>query len=64
LTERELDVLRCLAQGLSNQEIADALSISLYTVRSHVRNIVGKLHLANRTQDAPYALDKGLLKNR
>jgi two-component system, NarL family, response regulator LiaR len=64
LTERELDVLRYLAQGLSNQEIADALSISLYTVRSHVRNILGKLHLANRTQAALYALDKGLLKDR
>lgn len=64
LTEREIDVLRCLAQGLSNQEIADELSISLYTVRSHVRNILGKLHLANRTQAALYALNKGLLKAR
>jgi two-component system, NarL family, response regulator LiaR len=62
LTDRELDVLRYLAQGLSNQEIADTLGISLYTVRSHVRNILNKLHLANRTQAALYALDKGLLK--
>jgi NarL family two-component system response regulator LiaR len=64
LTDRELDVLRYLAQGLSNQEIADTLGISLYTVRSHVRNILGKLHLANRTQAALYALDKGMLKER
>jgi NarL family two-component system response regulator LiaR len=64
LTEREIDVLRCLARGLSNQEIADTLSISLYTVRSHVRNILGKLHLANRTQAALYARDKGLVENK
>jgi NarL family two-component system response regulator LiaR len=64
LTERELDVLRCLAQGMSNQAIADTLSISLYTVRSHVRNILGKLHLANRTQAALYARDKGLVENQ
>src|SRR5512139_3104815 len=64
LTERELDVLRYLAQGLSNQEIANALDISLYTVRSHVRNILSKLHLANRTQAALYALDSGLFKAR
>jgi two-component system, NarL family, response regulator LiaR len=64
LTDRELDVLRCLAQGLSNQEIADTLTIGLSTVRSHVRNILGKLHLANRTQAALYAMDRGLLKNQ
>lgn len=62
LTEREIDVLRCVAQGMSNQEIADALGISLYTVRSHVRNILGKLDLTNRTQAALYAMDKGLFK--
>jgi NarL family two-component system response regulator LiaR len=64
LTERELDVLRCLARGLSNQEIADTISISLYTVRSHVRNILGKLHLANRTQAALYARDLGLAESK
>jgi two-component system, NarL family, response regulator LiaR len=64
LTQRELDVLRCVAQGMSNQEIADTLAIGLSTVRSHVRNILGKLHLTNRTQVALYALDKGLLKNK
>lgn len=63
LTDRELDGRRYLAQGLSNQEIADVLAISLYTVRSHVRNILNKLHLANRTQAALYAMDKGLLNH-
>ncbi len=60
LTEREVDVLELVAQGLSNQEIADRLMISEWTVRTHVRNILGKLHLANRTQAALYALREGL----
>jgi two-component system, NarL family, response regulator LiaR len=64
LTPRELDVLRCVAQGLSNQEIADTLDIGLSTVRSHVRNILGKLGFTNRTQAALYALDRGLLKDK
>ncbi len=62
LTERELDVLRYLAQGRSNQEIADALDLSRDTVRSHVRTILNKLHLENRTQAALYALEMGLFK--
>ncbi len=60
LTESELEVLRLLAQGLTNQEIADRLVRSEWTIRTHVRNILGKLHLANRTQAALYALRKGL----
>lgn len=60
LTERELDVLRLLAQGLTNQEIAGRLVIGEGTVRTHVSNILGKLHLANRTQAALYALREGL----
>jgi NarL family two-component system response regulator LiaR len=66
LTPRELEVLKLLAQGLTNQEIADRLSISEWTVRTHVRNILGKLHLANRTQAALYALREGIagLDNR
>ena len=60
LTQRELDVLKLLAQGLTNQEIADRLVISEWTVRTHVRNILGKLHLANRTQAALYALREGI----
>jgi two-component system, NarL family, response regulator LiaR len=62
LTEREMDVLRLLAQGLSNQEIAQQLSISEKTARFHVSHILSKLHLANRTQAALYAYHEGLSK--
>jgi len=60
LTEREAEILKLVAQGLPNQEIADSLVISERTVRTHVTNILGKLHLANRTQAALYALREGL----
>ena len=60
LTERELDILRLVAQGCSNKEIALKLSLSELTVRTHVSNILGKLHLASRTQAALYALQKGI----
>jgi NarL family two-component system response regulator LiaR len=60
LTERELDVLRLVAQGHSNREIAEQLVITEMTVRAHVSNILGKLHLASRTQAALYALREGL----
>jgi len=60
LTERELDVLRLVAQGCSNKEIAAKLAVSDLTVRTHVSNILGKLHLASRTQAALYALQKGI----
>ena len=60
LTGRELDVLRLLAQGLTNQEIAESLTIGVGTVRTHVSNILSKLHLANRTQAALFALREGL----
>jgi NarL family two-component system response regulator LiaR len=60
LTERELEVLRVVARGLSNQQIANELLISEATVRTHVSNILSKLHLASRIQAALYALDKGL----
>lgn len=60
LSERELDVLKLVAQGLTNQEIAARLVRSEWTIRTHVRNILGKLHLANRTQAALFALREGL----
>jgi two-component system, NarL family, response regulator LiaR len=60
LTEREIQVLRLVALGLSNKDIADKLVLSERTVRTHVSNILGKLHLANRTQAARYALREGL----
>ena len=60
LTERELEVLRLIAQGKSNQEIAEHLIITEHTVRTHVSNILSKLHLASRTQAALYALKEGL----
>jgi NarL family two-component system response regulator LiaR len=60
LTPREVEILKLVAQGLSNQQIAEKLVISERTVRTHVTNILGKLHLANRTQAALYALREGL----
>ncbi len=60
LTEREAEVLRLIAQGLSNREIAERLVLSEATVRTHVSNILNKLHLASRTQAALYALREGL----
>ena len=60
LTEREVETLRLIAQGLPNQQIAEQLSISERTVGKHVSNILEKLHLANRTQAALYALRRGL----
>lgn len=61
LTERELDVLRQIARGKSNKEIADTLIISEKTVKTHVSNILSKLHLADRTQAAIYALRQRLV---
>ena len=61
LTEREEQVLRLVAQGLSNQDIARKLNISDPTVRTHVSNIMSKLHLATRIQAALYALREGLV---
>lgn len=58
LTERELEVLRLLPGGKRNKEIAQVLFISEGTVKSHVFNILSKLHLAHRTQAALYALKR------
>jgi NarL family two-component system response regulator LiaR len=56
LTERELEVLRLIAQGKSNKDISDELVLSEKTVKTHVSNILQKLHLSDRTQAAVYAL--------
>lgn len=61
LTEREMDVLKLVAHGLPNQEIADRTFVTERTVRAHVSSILNKLHLANRTQVALYALRKGIV---
>jgi NarL family two-component system response regulator LiaR len=60
LSARELEVLRLLARGMSNQEIADSIVVGEATVRSHVSAILRKLQLASRTQAALYALREGL----
>ena len=60
LTKRELQVLTLIAQGQENREISKQLVVSEATVRTHVSNILGKLHLASRTQAALYALREGL----
>jgi NarL family two-component system response regulator LiaR len=60
LTEREVEVLGLVARGLSNREIAENLVIGERTVRNHVSHILGKLHLASRTQAALYAVREGL----
>lgn len=62
LTEREVEVLRQVAQGLSNDEIAERLVVSERTVRTHVSHILNKLHLANRTQMALYAVREGIAR--
>jgi len=61
LTEREVEVLKLVAKGHTNNEIADKLVISKGTVGTHISNILDKLHLANRTQAALFALRRGLV---
>jgi len=62
LSPRELEVLTLVADGLSNKEIGEALSLSEYNVKIHLSNILAKLHLNNRVQAAAYAIRKGLAK--
>jgi two-component system nitrate/nitrite response regulator NarL len=63
ITEREREVLQCVAKGMSNREIGEALNIAENTVKNHVRSILDKLHLANRAQMAAYAVQTGLSGN-
>jgi len=64
LSDRELEVLRLIADGRSNAEIAELLVISEKTVKGHVSNILGKLHMMDRTQAAVYAWQQGLVARK
>ena len=61
LSERELEILRLIAQGASNREIAGTLFLAEGTVKNHVTNILGKLEVRDRTQAALKAKDNGLI---
>jgi DNA-binding NarL/FixJ family response regulator len=63
LTERELDVLKLIANGLTNNQIAEKLVISENTVKGHVSNILSKLHVADRTQAAVNTWQQGLVQS-
>ena len=62
LTDREMEVLKLIAKGQSNSEIAENLVISVNTVKGHVSNILSKLHLADRTQAAVFAWQQGIVR--
>ena len=64
LTEREIEVLQLVARGASNPQIADQLFITINTVKTHLRNILVKLNLENRTQVAAYAVQNGLVPEK
>lgn len=63
LTERELEILSMIADGLNNKDISEKLAISLFTVKSHVSNIIQKLSVEDRTQAAVLALKQGIIQN-
>ena len=62
LTDREMEVLKLIAKGYSNDRIAEQLVISVGTVKGHVSNILSKLHLVDRTQAAAYAWQAGIVR--
>ena len=62
LSQREMETLHLIAEGLSNSDIAEQMTISEKTVKSHVSNILSKLHLADRTQAAVYAWREGVVR--
>lgn len=64
LTPREMEVLRLMAEGLSNKEIAHRIYVSLYTVKNHVHNMLKGLGLRNRFELVQYAVDKGLIMRK
>jgi DNA-binding NarL/FixJ family response regulator len=61
LTSREVEVLKQLATGRANKEIAEVLKISEYTVKDHLKSIWGKLHVADRTEAVTAALQRGII---
>jgi DNA-binding NarL/FixJ family response regulator len=61
LTGREQQVLGLIARGATDREIADALTLSIHTVKTHVRNVLAKLHLGHRYEASQYAVRKGLI---
>ena len=63
VSQREVEILQLVAKGASNKEIASTLFISENTVKTHLRNIMDKLHLANRSQAAAYAIRAGLVRD-
>jgi len=63
LTPREIEVLRLIAEGMNNAELAQALFISEKTTKTHVHNILSKLNLSDRTQAAIYAYKQGLVSD-
>ncbi|MFD0048782.1 response regulator [Actinomycetes bacterium NPDC127524] len=64
LTERERDVLLCIGEGMTNQEISEELFIGIKTVKTHVSSILGKLQVGDRTQASVYANRNGLVKQQ
>lgn len=64
LTEREIEVLMCIGEGMTNQEISEELFIGIKTVKTHVSNILSKLEVADRTQAAVYANRNGIIKSK
>ena len=62
LTDRELEILKLIATGMTNQELTTHLVISEHTVKGHVSNILSKLHLADRTQAAVFAWREGVVR--
>ncbi|BET68277.1 response regulator transcription factor [Opitutales bacterium ASA1] len=62
LTQREIEVLREIARGRANKEIAHALAISEYTVKDHLKNILAKLHVAARTEAVTAAVQRGIIE--